>query len=206
MSIQKLLARIVAPQLDAKDFPDAAMREEYLHDHTYGILSDPLMQFTAILAGLIHDLDHPGVPNFQFIKEDPSLATLYQNRSVAEQNSVDLAWNALLSPDFDQLRSAIFETEAELRRFRQLLVNSVIATDIFDKELGALRKNRWSKAFDDETSPDDDLYNVLNRKATIVIEHMIQASDVAHTMQHVRTVKSCSGSLLSFRFLTQYFE
>merc|ERR1712232_1303037 len=29
-----------------------------------------------------------------------------------------------------------------------------------------------------------DLQEQINRKATIVIEHIIQASDVAHTMQH----------------------
>jgi hypothetical protein len=66
------------------------------------------------------------------------------------------------------------------------MVNTVLATDIFDKELQALRKNRWDTAFhrniDEQTdsTPEDD----VNRKATIVIEHLIQASDVAHTMQH----------------------
>jgi len=62
------------------------------------------------------------------------------------------------------------------------LVNSVIATDIFDKEQGVIRKTRWETAFkvtDTEQTSQD-----LNRKATIVIEHLIQASDVAHTMQH----------------------
>lgn len=184
MSVQKLLTRIVAPEIDQGDCPDAAHREEYLHDHTCGIKSDPLTQFSVVLSALIHDLDHPGVPNGQLIKEDPSLAAVYQGKSVAEQNSVDLAWNALLSPDFDQLRAAIYGTEAELRRFRQLLVNSVIATDIFDKELGTLRKNRWNKAFN-ETTQNDGSRDAINRKATIVLEHLIQASDVAHTMQHV---------------------
>lgn len=48
----------------------------------------------------------------------------------------------------------------------------------FDKELLTLRNNRWKKAFSekDESTPD--------LKATIVIEHIIQAADVAHTMQH----------------------
>jgi 3'5'-cyclic nucleotide phosphodiesterase len=50
-------------------------------------------------------------------------------------------------------------------------------------ELGTLRKNRWNKAFY-ETAPGDNSPEAKNRKATIVIEHLIQASDVAHTMQH----------------------
>jgi hypothetical protein len=154
-----------------------------LHDHTCGITSDPLTQFAVVLSGLIHDLDHPGVSNGQLIKEDPKLAMRYKEKSVAEQNSVDLAWSILMTSGYDELRAAIFSTEAELRRFRSLLVNSIIATDIFDKDQGTLRKNRWNKAFF-ETTPDDSSHEVKSRKATIVIEHLIQASDVAHTMQH----------------------
>lgn len=52
-----------------------------------------------------------------------------------------------------------------------------------DKDLGAARKARWEKAFDG-TFDGDTREEAVNRKATIVIEHLIQASDVAHTMQH----------------------
>jgi len=58
------------------------------------------------------------------------------------------------------------------------VANVVMATDIMDKDLQAQRKNRWNKAFSDdenvivETSQAD----AVNRKATIVIEHLIQAS------------------------------
>ena len=36
---------------------------------------------------------------------------------------------------FTELRRCIFGTKAELLRFRQIIVNIVLATDIFDKEL-----------------------------------------------------------------------
>jgi 3'5'-cyclic nucleotide phosphodiesterase len=183
MSINKLLNRIVAPRIDPDVCSDAEQQAAFLHDHTCGITSDPLTQFAVVLSGLIHDLDHPGVSNGQLIKEDPKMAIRYKEKSVAEQNSVDLAWDLLMLNEYDELRTAIFSTETELRRFRNLLVNSIIATDIFDKELGALRKNRWNKAFY-ETTPEDSSHEVKSRKATIVIEHLIQASDVAHTMQH----------------------
>jgi hypothetical protein len=61
-----------------------------------------------------------------------------------------------------------------------------------DKELGAQRKARWETAFsatsvdlacDDDRQEEKQALGV-NRKATIVLEHLIQASDVAHTMQH----------------------
>lgn len=36
------------------------------------------------------------MPNATLVKEGTSLAALYQNKSVAEQNSVDLAWDVLM--------------------------------------------------------------------------------------------------------------
>jgi hypothetical protein len=160
----------------------SAVLEAMKHDNTYGITSDPLTQFAVVFSALIHDVDHRGVSNFLLAQEDPTLAAAYKNKSIAEQNSVDLAWYALMSDDLANLRAAIYTNVGELRRFRQLLVNSVIATDIFDKEQGTLRKNRWAKAFsvEDENAQQQD----INRKATIVIEHLIQASDVSHTMAH----------------------
>ena len=61
----------------------------------------------------------------------------------------------------------------------------VLATDICDAELKKLRNGRWTKAFSGEVpSTQEEVTAAVNRKATIVLEHLIQASDVAHTMQH----------------------
>jgi hypothetical protein len=135
---------------------------------------------TTTIAELL--VDHRGVSNGILAKEDPNLAVAYRSKSIAEQNSVDVAWYALMSPDFANLRNAIFANLTELKRFRQLLVNAVIATDIFDKDQSALRKKRWDKAF--SPTEEDCKQEDINRKATIVIEHLIQASDVSHTMAH----------------------
>jgi hypothetical protein len=132
---------------------------------------------------LIHDVGHKGVTNAQLILECSPTAQKYKNKSVAEQNSVDIAWNLLTESRFEELRSCIYGTREEKRRFRQLVVNSVMATDIADKELKLMRNKRWDTAFH-EASTGTDLITDKNRKATIVIEHIIQASDVAHTMQH----------------------
>lgn len=57
--------------------------------------------------------------------------------------------------------------------------------DICDKQLKELRNNRWEKAFHGkEIQSEEEAVAAINRKATIVLEHLIQASDVAHTMQH----------------------
>ena len=177
-SVSKLLSRIVAPDID--EYSD-----EKLHDHTYGITSDPLTRFSVILGALIHDADHTGVPNNQLVKEGAPVANLYKGKSVAEQNSVDICWDLLMEPAYSNLRRAIYTNEQEFKRFRQLIVNTVMATDIMDPDLKQLRNNRWDAAFAKTEQPlDDDNRRAINRKATIVIEHLIQASDVAHTMQH----------------------
>jgi hypothetical protein len=191
-SVTKLLSRIVTA--DDIDYDDLQYKKKgnvsLLHKHTYGITSDPITQFACAFSALIHDVDHTGVPNTQLVKEETEISLFYKNKSVAEQNSVDLAWSLLMENEFEGLRSFIYRDSEELHRFRQLVVNSVMATDIVDKELGAARKARWAKAFkvsDDvsvQSSSLENLHDGVNRKATIVIEHLIQASDVSHTMQH----------------------
>ena len=213
MSVIKLLARIVAPS--DLDFADGKTALTSLHDHTYGITSDPLTQFACVISALIHDADHPGVPNSQLIEERSILAEHYKGKSIAEQNSVDLCWALLQDDRYEQLRGMIYTTESELQRFRQLIVNSVMATDIMDKDLKALRNARWEKAFHsglEERRPDsDDASNSesalgnRNRKATIVIEHLIQASDVAHTMQHWHIYRKWNQRLFEEMYLA-YME
>jgi hypothetical protein len=186
MSVSKLLSRIVTPDLD----PEVRAKGQthvlgLIHDRTYGISSDALAQFAVVLSALCHDVDHQGVPNFILAKENEALATKYNSRSVAEQNSVDRAWEVLMAPGFEDLRACIYATPDELKRFRQLMVNTVMATDIFDKEFASLRKKRWDRCFSTQkTTGKDTSGDDMNRKAAIVMEHLIQASDVAHTMQH----------------------
>jgi len=126
-----------------------------------------------------------GVPNAQLVKEQAHVASLYKNKSIAEQNSLDLAWDLLMSREYRELQRTIFATQAELQRFRQLVVNVVLATDIFDPDMIRVRNSRWEKAFGG-ASPDVVLSEEdgKNLKATIVIEYIMQASDVSHTMQH----------------------
>jgi hypothetical protein len=131
-----------------------------------------------------HDADHPGIPNSALAEENPVMAETYKNKSVAEQNSVDLCWDLFMSDKYSNLRNCICADTKELSHFRQLMVNMVLATDVMDKELGALRKARWNKAFSNEKEDVISQEEDRNRKATIVIEHLIQASDVSHTMQH----------------------
>lgn len=109
------------------------------------------------------------------------MGELYRNKSIAEQNSVAVAMDVLNDSHFKPLREYVFETDEEFARFRQVVVNVVLATDIFDPELNDLRKKRWAQAFAENSN---DSVNTNNARATVVIEHIMQASDVCHTMQH----------------------
>jgi hypothetical protein len=173
LSATKFLSRIVAPE--EVDLADAAD----VHNYTYGITSDPLTQFAVVLSALIHDVEHSGLPNNQLAKENPEMASMYQNKSIAEQYSVDVAWNLLMDPCYKNLQRCIFSNQCELKRFRQLIVNSVMATDIFDPDMKKLRDSRWKKAFSQNPAEDE-----TDLKATIVIEHIIQAADVGVSVWH----------------------
>mgnify|MGYP005844178381 CR=1 FL=1 len=52
MSVTKLLSRIVNPNQVNNDRPDHEVAEQ-LHDHTFGLTSDPLTQFACILSALV---------------------------------------------------------------------------------------------------------------------------------------------------------
>ncbi|KAL7572637.1 hypothetical protein ACA910_010388 [Epithemia clementina (nom. ined.)] len=175
MSANKLLHRIV-------NMNHTQLSQHEMYIHSFGVAMDPLAQLAIVFSALIHDVDHRGVPNFCLVKEEPTMAERYCNKSIAEQNSVEIAWNLFMEPAYAELRSCLFPSKQEMKRFRQLVVNAVIATDIFDPELIAMRNKRWESAFSQLAERDDP--DFLNRKATIVLEHVIQASDVCHTMQH----------------------
>jgi len=191
MSCIKLLNRIASHDEESLDA---------VNEHTYGICSDPLTSFAIVFSALIHDVDHCGVPNAQLVKEHSAVATMYKNKSVAEQNSIDIGWGLLMEPTYSNLRRHIYTTVYEYKCFRQIVVNCIMATDICDKDLIKARNKRWELAFSSNALSSrhsshksskpmfdhhaDSTRQTSYRKATVVIEHLIQLSDVSHTMQH----------------------
>lgn len=198
-ALTKLLSRVVATSLDELD---TELGEEYgeddsledvqvtdnmaamLHHHTFGIASDPLTQFGLVFAALIHAVDHQGLSNRDELKVRPESAAPYRNRSMVEQRSINKAWKKLMEPEFKELRRCLYKDEVELKRFRQVVVNAVFATDIDDEELQTLRMTRWEKTFSSGVRMTGrDTLKDVNRKATIVIEQLMQAAHIIHTMQ-----------------------
>jgi 3'5'-cyclic nucleotide phosphodiesterase len=146
---------------------------------------------------LLSVVDHTGVGNAQLVKEQAPIAEFYKGRCPAEQNAVDLAWQVLMDDAYIDLRELIYTNDDELQRFRSVVVNGAMATDLADAELKKDRTARWSRAFSpapilkaksigsggsggDSAAAREEL---LNRKATVVLEYLIQASDVSYAMQ-----------------------
>lgn len=152
-----------------------------------GIVHDPFVRFAIVFSALVHDVGHAGVPNKRLVEENHVLAAKYSEKSIAEQNSIDTAWDILMLKPFKNLRHCIFgKSGANQKRFRQLLVNSVMATDIFEQDLRVLRELRLERSLSCE-----------NCKATLVMEHLMQTADVVHTMQNWDIYLDWNQSLFS---------
>ena len=160
MSVSKLFSRFMSPSE-----VDSSGKSQDVASTFKAVTSHPLIQFACVFSSIAHDIEHPGVPNIQLVKENAEVATKYKNKSIAEQNSLDVAWNLFMQDKYNSLRATIFSDEIELKLFRQLCVNSLIASDVMDKDLNALRNARWDHAFSENPSEMDPKDNV-NRKAT----------------------------------------
>lgn len=203
LTMDKLIKKLSSPEkqdvyIDFGGKPRSTESIAYdLDGRTFGIASDPVTQFALLFSSLVHDVDHLGVSNQQLIKEESPIASLYKNQSVAEQNSVDIAWWLLMTPNFADLRTAIYGNAAEMQRFRQILVNCVIATDIMDRDMKIHRDKAWKKIFGKGDSPPRDM-SVNDRRelqATMVLEHLMQAADHIHTMENFSTYLKWSQRL-----------
>jgi hypothetical protein len=167
----------------------------------FGISCDPLAQFAILFSALIHDVDHSGITNLQLVKKNAEIAQRYDGQSVAEQNSLTVAWNTLLESQFEDLFLTLFPTGTEEQRFRQLITTIVLATDIMDPKLKQSRDKRWDTVFSKIPNDIPCDQHLRNQKATIIMECIIQASDVAHTMQHWHVYCKWNRKLFEEKYL-----
>lgn len=77
MAASKLLKRMFKHQSTQKK-PTESIR--WAHMSTYGISSDPLMQFTLVFAALIHDVDHTGLRNGDLVRMRSPAAVIYKSK------------------------------------------------------------------------------------------------------------------------------
>lgn len=83
--------------------------------------------FAGIIAGVIHDYDHPGLNNNFHTRTNAFLATLYNDRSILENHHVACTFELIRHPRYN-----IFATLSEEQRqvVRDTIVEMVLATDM----------------------------------------------------------------------------
>ncbi|KAI8098956.1 uncharacterized protein BX664DRAFT_309976 [Halteromyces radiatus] len=81
-----------------------------------------------ILASIGHDVGHPGVNNIFMIRTATPLALMYNDRSVLESFHAMVFFNILQRHCFQPLTE--WQTTAEYTRFRKIIVQSILATDM----------------------------------------------------------------------------
>ncbi|XP_064627396.1 cGMP-inhibited 3',5'-cyclic phosphodiesterase 3A-like isoform X2 [Lineus longissimus] len=111
--------------------PNLNHRRSFIAEDTYGIMGGnfpPLELMALYTAAAMHDYDHPGRTNAFLVATHASQAVLYNDRSVLENHHAAAAWHLLLSDKrFNFLQHL---EKAEFKRFRFLVIESILATDL----------------------------------------------------------------------------
>lgn len=146
-------------------------------------MSDPLTQFGLVLAALLHDAGHEGVPPAVHRDESHKHASFETALSMLLENN-----------EYEALRDTILGGPSELEgsdnfgcsqaerqeRFHQLLVDCIGTTHTFEEQV----KERRFGTGENITNPDSQTEGSSeNSEGTVAIQALIQASDVLHTMQ-----------------------
>ncbi|CAO3590012.1 unnamed protein product [Absidia cylindrospora] len=104
-------------------------RYTWLGDHVS--MDDLFSSFDVlalILASIGHDVGHPGVNNMFMIRTATPLALMYSDRSVLESFHAMAFFNILQRHCFQPFTE--WQTTAEYTRFRKIVVQSILATDM----------------------------------------------------------------------------
>jgi len=97
------------------------------------------------------------------VLESDDLAILYNDQSVAEQRSLAVAFAVWMMPEYGVLRGVLFDEDAALEekkkdddrnrnreehfKFRKLVIDLVLVTDIASPERTQIVKSKWKEAF-----------------------------------------------------------
>jgi 3',5'-cyclic-nucleotide phosphodiesterase len=83
--------------------------------------------FASIIAGMIHDYDHPGLNNNFHVKIQSYLATLYNDRAILENHHVAEIFDMVKDPNFDIFGDF---SDEQRRDIRETIIEMVTGTDM----------------------------------------------------------------------------
>jgi hypothetical protein len=170
--------------------------------------------FCLLFSALIHDLDHRGITNSQMIKEDyHGLFTKYPDGSLAEHNSVDVAFAFLNESKYEELRksiatlnlgpsssatSLVYSThQNDLSSFTSLVTTLVLSTDIMNPERTASCRTKWNEAFHPQNMIEVQPSENTSKKDEVILEHLLQLADIGHCTQRWETMILWNKRLLA---------
>eukprot|EP00997_Jenningsia_sp_PLL12_P006175 NODE_271_length_1992_cov_140.868760_g226_i0.p2 GENE.NODE_271_length_1992_cov_140.868760_g226_i0~~NODE_271_length_1992_cov_140.868760_g226_i0.p2 ORF type:complete len:304 (+),score=93.63 NODE_271_length_1992_cov_140.868760_g226_i0:869-1780(+) len=81
----------------------------------------------CLIAGMIHDFDHPGLNNNYHVKVQSYLATLYNDRSILENHHCAEVFDLMKNPHYNILASL---PETKVRDMRETIIEMVLSTDM----------------------------------------------------------------------------
>lgn len=185
------------------------------HVSTFGISSCPMTHLALVFSALVHDVEHQGVGNQQLINEEDPLAIKYNGKSVAENNSLDVARNLLSQDCYSNLRKSMFGyrdssptntrnmMNADEDLFYGVILGTIQATDISSKDRLDRNKDKWIEAFEDATSYSSSrestcCCNVQNRRSSVPPSVRAQPARTRRlSMSHASQKKKCDACTMS---------
>jgi hypothetical protein len=87
----------------------------------------PLEKLSLLLAGLAHDVKHPGLNNVYQVNARTPLATLYNDQSVLEHHHASSFFRLVSSPSCNILQALNKEDYLQVRK---IIVSGILATDM----------------------------------------------------------------------------
>ncbi|KAK7108310.1 hypothetical protein V1264_016065 [Littorina saxatilis] len=106
-------------------------RTNFMAEDTYGIMGGniPALELMALYtAAAMHDYDHPGRTNAFLVATTAPQAVLYNDRAVLENHHAASAWLLLLNHKQNYFLTGL--EPAEFKRFRFLVIEAILATDL----------------------------------------------------------------------------
>lgn len=166
------------------------------------------IHFALVFAALIHDIDHRGVSNQQLIEEKHDLTQKY-SESIAERNSLSIAFSLLKKDCFVNLRKGIARTSYEMEVFEATVADIVLGTDIASQDRRNQDDDEWSCAFGDHDKHctigkstgivNECSCSNMNDKTSLrvkaALKMLIKAADIAPNMQEWRIFTRWSHNL-----------
>ncbi|ETO30095.1 hypothetical protein RFI_07025 [Reticulomyxa filosa] len=110
----------------------------FMRAHVFEGLSN-LDVLACLVSAACHDVGHPGNNNVFEIAVESDLAVKYNDESVLENMHAAKTWEVMKKPGCNILEE---KSKTERKRFRQLLIQSILATDMnkHKEQMGALTK------------------------------------------------------------------